>query len=963
MNGHLALPAHVDPPEVSHRLRRGRLLGLLQSAMARPGARAIWIGAPSGLGKSTLAASCAAESRAAVWLRLDASDADPGALVQHLHDARHSARGLPAPEGLPRPAREQLARPDLLLRGQARALLAGWQGHGVWVLDDLQAVGDAPALILALQALIDELRQGQTLLLLSQQPPPAVLERAILAGKLVVLPARELAFDDAETRAWVAQVGLTTAADGSPTSTQAEGLQALCAGWPVAVDLLARGGAEPFESALVRLIETTIWPALSAEQQAVLDAAAWLPTLDEREAPAAVLDGLARQAWLVDRGSQSPAHWRVHALLGQYLQQRQRAQCKPAALAQAMAEAAQRLETRGAAIAPERTDDLGEALRLWQQAATLDASHWPSVDRVLCRLAPPWLAACRHAGLRIAVQAIPAEHRSGQAWWWLAQAELPRSPAHARACADRALERLPADDKSTQVQCHALAIASHFQAFDDTRPLAARVQALHTLGVTAHQHAAPPAQQATVAVAVWSALFLREPTHPDCTAWHDRVRALAHQPLDPNLKLRAAMLLAKQAWYSGHHHDLALLGPWADSEIGRPGVSPYARLLWGLMQQYSTWADGDWARGLQITQQALDEAHDSGIHLLDIHLQLHGACFAHLQGRQDLSETMLDQVTRTADGARHMETWHHAVVRAWLALSAGEEAQAHAVGHSAVRAAAAMGPAPMAMALAVQSHALQALGATTELHHTRRALATLPLPPDHTLAAVHLGFIDARTALDLGDREGALNRIARVLGRVRAHALWVPFGVPARALAPLLSLALKGGVETASAHRMIAAMALQPPADADGSWPWPVRVTAAGAGMVMAAIEVRGRPLPSQGKQQKRPLELLQALVARGGRATTTQLADQLWPDAEGDLALGALETALRRLRHLLDDPQAVVLSGGVLSLDRSRVWIEPLRPGGVSADRPALSSHLPGAAAPLADGSSGVRAVGTSPI
>ena len=58
---------------------------------------------------------------------------------------------------------------------------------------------------------------------------------------------------------------------------------------------------------------------------------------------------------------------------------------------------------------------------------------------------------------------------------------------------------------------------------------------------------------------MWSALFLREPNHPARPAWQARVQALLHEPVDPTLKLRAAMLLAKNAWYQGRYLDLATL--------------------------------------------------------------------------------------------------------------------------------------------------------------------------------------------------------------------------------------------------------------------------------------------------------------------------------------------------------------------------------------------------------------------
>ena len=78
------------------------------------------------------------------------------------------------------------------------------------------------------------------------------------------------------------------------------------------------------------------------------------------------------------------------------------------------------------------------------------------------------------------------------------------------------------------------------------------------------------------------------------------------------------------------------------------------------------------------------------------------------------------------------------------------------------------------------------------------------------------------------------------------------------------------------------------------------------------------------GKAPKRPLAVLKAIISMGCSGVPAQrLADALWPDREGDHAMGALEVALRRLRELLRDPDAVVVGEGRVSLNRELVWCD----------------------------------------
>ena len=77
----------------------------------------------------------------------------------------------------------------------------------------------------------------------------------------------------------------------------------------------------------------------------------------------------------------------------------------------------------------------------------------------------------------------------------------------------------------------------------------------------------------------------------------------------------------------------------------------------------------------------------------------------------------------------------------------------------------------------------------------------------------------------------------------------------------------------------------------------------------------------------RKPLELLQALIAFGGTEVSAGvLIDALWPDSEGDAAYHALETALYRLRQLLGTRDAVRMEGGKVSLNRDQLWVDMWR-------------------------------------
>ena len=103
-------------------------------------------------------------------------------------------------------------------------------------------------------------------------------------------------------------------------------------------------------------------------------------------------------------------------------------------------------------------------------------------------------------------------------------------------------------------------------------------------------------------------------------------------------------------------------------------------------------------------------------------------------------------------------------------------------------------------------------------------------------------------------------------------------------------------------------------------WPWPVKVHTLGRFGLLAD----DRPVEYGRKVQQKPLALLKALVALGGRGVPeAALAELLWPEADGDLSHHSFEVALSRLRKLLGKEEALVFKEGCLSLSNRHCWVD----------------------------------------
>jgi two-component SAPR family response regulator len=77
-------------------------------------------------------------------------------------------------------------------------------------------------------------------------------------------------------------------------------------------------------------------------------------------------------------------------------------------------------------------------------------------------------------------------------------------------------------------------------------------------------------------------------------------------------------------------------------------------------------------------------------------------------------------------------------------------------------------------------------------------------------------------------------------------------------------------------------------------------------------------------RRYQRPLELLQALIALGGREVHVELLSQaLWPDADGDRAQNTFDVTLHRLRQLCNVETLLLLRDRRLSLNGELAWVD----------------------------------------
>lgn len=179
---------------------------------------------------------------------------------------------------------------------------------------------------------------------------------------------------------------------------------------------------------------------------------------------------------------------------------------------------------------------------------------------------------------------------------------------------------------------------------------------------------------------------------------------------------------------------------------------------------------------------------------------------------------------------------------------------------------------------------------------------------------------EALFALDEGDDErcGQALQNAFAVGATQDYLNHNTFR-PA-VMARLCAFALAHGIVPEYARRLIRLRCLKPPCLEVECWPWPVKIYTLGR----FSLVVDGQPVTEACRLQHKPVELLQALIAFGGRQIAIpMLIEALWPDAESKGGRGAFDANLSRLRRLLGHDDALLIEGGRLTLNPTLCWVD----------------------------------------
>ena len=918
--------AKISRPRLHDVLARTRLYGALDQACARSVA---WLCAQPGAGKTTLVASfLQARKRTGVWYQVDAADADAASFIYHLRLAASHAGDARSAELLPLLTPEYL--PDLagFSRRFFRELFASLGAEAVLVLDNFQEVPEDSAFHVVIAEGMAQVPPGVAVIVISRVEPPSTYAPLLAAGAIDLLDGTQLRLTLAETRAIARKRGVVDDA-------AVEALQARSNGWAAGLTLLltrTRGSDGAREDDDVESLQHVfgyfaqrVFDGAAAEHRQALMQLAFLPlmTVELAERLTALpeagrlLERYYKRHLFTDRrrvtasaGQPGIVVYQFHALFRTYLQHQARLTLGD--------EAARAIASRAA--------ELLDAAGHWEHALALhaEARDWAAYGRIMAARIEGLLEQGRRQTVVDWLARMPEAARRADPWlaYWEGRALMATAPEQAVQLFDAGLERFAAvGDAAGQLACGAAAVQTLWYARLGWSEITPRVDNIERL-LDAPAAFPSRATELLSYSALHAALAFCRPAHAAVPGLGVKLLGyIGEAGIDWNQRLSTATHLVVY-FHNAAEHDLAMrLNALVDPAVETLPASALNRAFWYVFRAIHDLRQVDYAQAVARFRRAEALAHDEGLaHAEFAALQFCAyleITFRHAAEAQALLARLERHPARNnPDGALN-----YCVAQTMYAQLRGDVPAAHAHAENGLVAVERIGAAYFrAVFPALFASALADAGQT---ERARRILSTSrELSRGSYLEAMEsqLCLEEAYVALVSNEQDAALERLAQGLAAAAADRRRVAYIHRIVTRKPvLLATALAHGIEVDLAREMVRRWRLPPPAEEVPNWPWPIRV------YTLGGFEVRVDDVPIEfgRKAPKKTLALLKAIIARGGSATEAVLIDNFWRNEDGDAASRSLGAAVHRLRGLIGDAEAVQQQGGVLSLDRLRVWVD----------------------------------------
>ncbi len=893
------------------------------------GGPVIWVSGPGGCGKTTLVSSYLQErGLPSLWYQVEEADKDLATFFYHLGAAFSSA--FPKrKKTLPLLTPEYLQGIPTFSRRFFKEAFGRLKPEMALVLDNFQFIPENSIVQEVILLGVNEILQGRHLVLISRGAPSPSWIRLQANQQLGLLTWEDLRLTLEESM----EISRLRA-DRELPQDKIEHIQDLVDGWAAGLMLMlesVRRGFDPqtmeetTREGILQYFGNEIFAKISPEVQDFFLRTAFLPQLTIKMAEeltglpqaGSILAGLMRHNYFIDQRYRQEPVYQYHPLFRSFLRRKAQSVFPPEPFKELNRKAIHLLEKAG---------QIEEAFHLAREADDREM-----MKRIILQQAPTLLWQGRYLLLAEWLDGLPGDQIEQDAWllFWKGTARYLYDPVPSRDLLERSYEKFKQNGEiDGMLLAWSTVIRAIIQCTYDQLDHWIDELKLHIRDP--FQEFPSPWIGSQVSTCMFSALTQRQSGHPEIEQWADRALALTEAP---EFKYDRMMVLFHLILYGIYaaRFDKANLALELLSSLNQTLEIQSINRAWGYLGEAIFF---DMAGFPEKCEKAVSEGLEFfrtlGFHAADDLLLFHAIQNSLNMNDTEKARLFINRLSTSSNSpgmenramaTRDQYIYYLSLAREELIRGAYDQAAIH--GEEALRYGIETGaPFIFGVAYLLNAVILNHRGMDDKAREylsqglaSSRQIKSLFLKFNALLQQAHLAFKNQKKNKGL-----TFLREALILGK-EAKLLNTYIDCPADT-AFLCQKALEEGIEVEYVQEIIHRRRLvpeNPPVHLE-NWPWPLKVYTLGQFLIYKD----GQPLRFSRKAQKKPLELLQALIAAGARGIRDEeLADALWPEADGDAALQSLKITLHRLRLLIGRDEAVTVSEGRVCLDGRLCWID----------------------------------------
>ncbi len=913
--------AKISKPYVTGILPRTRLYDILESNKNSP---ITFVVSPPGSGKTSLISSYLSERKIPyLWYSIDNGDGDIATFFYYMGMAAQRAiPGKRAP--LPLYTPECAHGVAVFARRYFEILFSRIQGSFTFVFDNYQDVPVKSHFHNVMSYWLSDIPENINIIILSRKGIPPQYSKINVYNRLNVIDWDTIKFTREEVQDLIEQKIVKTL-----NREEFQFLYEKTNGWAAGLTLYLKDiGQKDFHDQLSDVsskkdifayFAREMFHNFDKEIRGVLLKTSFLPTLTlkmvERlqgiKKAEYILDRLIKECCFMERYSRDNPIYRYHPLFREFLLSQAKVLLKHDELSRMKHDAAILLEESG---------NIEDAVALYREVGDVK-----SLVPIILKWAPSLVKQGRYQTLSMWLESIPADTLSKTPWlvYWMGICLLPFDSSKSRDYFEKAFHHFRGHDEvAGSFLSWAGLVESIILGRAGLKPLDHLSQVVEQM-VKEFEEFPSEDIEAEVARSALRILSFRKPQSFDAKKWLDRVHSIAEKTSDMHQKIETLTALAGYLYSVGKFDELEITLEKLQVMVQQHESRPLTRLtLKWLMAAFFN-VKSMYEECGKVVSEGIELAHGLKMKVMEIMLLGHGALSKLKQGELSIGRQHLQKMASSLSLMKPWEEAFYQYCAAWVFMYENNLSQALTHADRCLSLCKEMGnPWTLSIAHVLKAYLSAAFGKDREaMQHISRAHA-LGVQSKNEFTPFICLLTEAFVYLQK-DKEGpALQAMRKGLRIGREKGFMNPYMYPKGVLETIASKALEHGIEETYVKVLIKTNAILPHKHhaIDEVWPWPLKIYTLGR----FGLITDGKPVHLGEKVQRKPLQLLKALIAFGGRSVSEErIIDALWPEAYGDAAYTAFKTTLSRLRDLLGFEKALTVKEGKVTIDPRYCWVD----------------------------------------